>query len=223
MLDSARDADRDVKVRAHLPASLPDLIAVRPPPVVGHGTRRADSGIPERRRELLDELEVLGRAQTASTAHDHGRLTQVELRRIPGDRLRDPDAGGRRVTDRRRRLDTRGARRFRGRDGPGTERHDGRSRGQRHRREHLARVHGVRTDHRVARELHRRQVGREGDAQLRRDARRQVLPLRRRREHDAAVATILRAFGHEGGQCLGVVVRERGMLGDDGDVGPVRA
>ena len=52
---------RDVELRAHVPPRLADLVAVRTPPVVGHGARRADGRVAERRGELLDELEVLRR------------------------------------------------------------------------------------------------------------------------------------------------------------------
>src|SRR5262249_24470942 len=54
MLDRARDADSHVKLRAHLPSGLTDLIAVRTPAVVGHGTCRADGRVAECRRQILE-------------------------------------------------------------------------------------------------------------------------------------------------------------------------
>ena len=61
VLDRAGDADRDVQLRTHLPPGLADLVAVRTPPVIRHGARRADGRVAERRGEILDELEVLRR------------------------------------------------------------------------------------------------------------------------------------------------------------------
>src|SRR4051812_49783948 len=45
VLDGARDADGDVQVGAHDAARLADLVAVRPPAVVGHRARCADGGV----------------------------------------------------------------------------------------------------------------------------------------------------------------------------------
>jgi hypothetical protein len=91
MLDGAGDSDRDVQLRAHLPAGLTDLIAVRTPTVVGHGARGADRRIAERRGKVLDELEVLSGAETAPTGDDHRSLAQVELSLPALDHLLDHD------------------------------------------------------------------------------------------------------------------------------------
>ena len=79
MLNRAGDADRDVQLQAHLSPGLADLIAVRTPAVVGHGTRRTHGSVAECRGEILDELEILSRFEPAPAGDDHRRLAEIDL------------------------------------------------------------------------------------------------------------------------------------------------
>jgi len=110
VLDRTRDSARDVELGTHLPPRLPDLIAVRAPAIVRHGARRAHGRVPERRREILDELEVFGTLDPASAAHDHRRIPDVELRASASDHLLHHEPRCRRIDRRLRALDSRLAR-----------------------------------------------------------------------------------------------------------------
>src|SRR5690242_17629221 len=66
VLDRARDPDRNVELWTHLPTSLPDLIGVRSPAFVGHGTRRTDGGVAECVGQLFDKPEILRSLESAS-------------------------------------------------------------------------------------------------------------------------------------------------------------
>ena len=66
VLDRARDADRDVKLRAHRLAGLAHLLAVVAPAGVDHRAARTHGRIPEGGGEVLQQLEV-GRLLEAAT------------------------------------------------------------------------------------------------------------------------------------------------------------
>src|SRR5829696_8380354 len=70
VLDRTGDSARDVELRRDRLAGLADLSRVRVPTGVDHCARRRD-GTAERLRQLLDELEVLRRAEAAAAGHDH--------------------------------------------------------------------------------------------------------------------------------------------------------
>ena len=66
MLNGAADAKRHVQLRTHLATGLADLVAVRTPPVVGHGARCAHGRVTKGVRERLHEREVLRSLETAA-------------------------------------------------------------------------------------------------------------------------------------------------------------
>src|SRR6185503_10675409 len=71
VLDGAGDTNRDVELRAYLSSSLTDLVGMRAPALVSHRARRANGGFAECIGELLDELEVLGSFEPASSRHNY--------------------------------------------------------------------------------------------------------------------------------------------------------
>src|SRR3954454_23282806 len=73
VLDRAGDSDGDVELRRHALPRLADLCRVRVPAGVDDGTRRRNRTA-KRLRELFDQLEVLGAAETPAARHDHLRL-----------------------------------------------------------------------------------------------------------------------------------------------------
>src|SRR4051794_7756662 len=84
VLDRTRNAKREIQLRLHDLAGLPDLLAVRNPAGVDGGPCRTDDAT-ELRRELLDELESLGATDAAATGDDDLRL--LDRGRLAG--LRD--------------------------------------------------------------------------------------------------------------------------------------
>ena len=179
MLHRAGDSDRDVELGTHQSSRLSDLIAVRPPAVVGDGARGADRRISEGRGEVFDELEILRRLETASTGDDDRSFGEIELAAAALARLDHFHARGRGID---RRLRVFHASRFRilGRsDDVWTHRDDRGLGGDRDRRDDLPDVHRMTDDDRVAFDLERENVGDDADAETRCYTRREITPLRR--------------------------------------------
>ena len=86
MLNRSRNADRDIQLRTHLSPGLTNLIAVRTPTVVGHGARAPTAAFPNAAANSSTSLKFSG-AKSASTEDDHGRVAEIELRRVARERL----------------------------------------------------------------------------------------------------------------------------------------
>ena len=94
VLDGPGDARRDVQLRRDGLAGLADLELVRVPAGVGGGAGGAD-GRAERVGQLLDDRELLGRADAPATGDHDRRLGELRARALLLlDPLHDPGALG---------------------------------------------------------------------------------------------------------------------------------
>ena len=151
---------------------------VRTPTVVGHGARRADRRVAECRREIFDQLEVLRRpCRPRPPLTITGASPRSSFAELPADQFLRHHPRRRRIHGRRDRFHACRSRCLRRRHRAGTQRHDRRRSRNGQRRDHLAGVHRMPNDDRVARGFERRHVGAQAHAKLRRDTRREVAPL----------------------------------------------
>src|SRR5438445_9162264 len=100
MLYRSRDSDGDVKLGAHQPPGLSDLIAMGTPAIVRDGAGGTDCRVAKSGGEIFDELEILRCLEPASTGDNDGRLGQVEFSAPPLLRLDDSYASRIRVNSR---------------------------------------------------------------------------------------------------------------------------
>src|SRR5262249_31547812 len=77
VLNRARDADCDVELRRYGLAGASNLSVHRKPRVVADRTRGGDVGF-ERRRELLDDGDVLLALDAAPDRYDDLRLSEID-------------------------------------------------------------------------------------------------------------------------------------------------
>src|SRR5690349_12344211 len=208
MLNRAGDAHRDVERRAYRLAGLSHLVRMWTPSRVDHGARRPHGGPPaERRRQLLQDLEVGGLLEPTTSGDDNGRLGHVEGPRGGSlDLLHDHPP--RRSVHCCRLLRAR-LRPLHRREHVGTEREDRRSARNPDFEERLARVHWADGDDGTTSDAHVCDVLDQGPPEPGGDPRREILACGARREHDGAVAPRCRALGHRACVALGRVALER--------------
>ena len=73
---------RDVQLRADRLARLAHLLTVIAPAGIDNGAAGTNGGIPERRGEILEQLEVRRFLEAPPTGDDDGRFGDVEHRGI---------------------------------------------------------------------------------------------------------------------------------------------
>src|SRR6266571_448118 len=222
MLDRPGDPNRDVERGAHGLPRLPHLIGVRPPPRIHDRARRADRGLaPKRARELLEHLEVGRLLEAAAARDDHLRLRDVERTRRRGfdlsyDHAACGDGDGDRLRGTRLRA-------LHGREDVGPQREHSGLRRNLYLEQRLARIDRPRYDHADAIPCEIGEISCHSYAELRRDARGEVLASCTRREDDGAIPALLRTVGERLRAGLRGILREGWVRQSDDPVGAVLA
>ncbi|TYZ65677.1 hypothetical protein PybrP1_007048 [[Pythium] brassicae (nom. inval.)] len=182
VLDRARDADRDVQLRRHDLACLPDLQLVRHVAGVHRRARGAD-GAAELVRELVEQLKVVAALEPAAARDHDARGRQVRALRLAHFLRHERRLADRRGLRRRAhgRAAALGRRLLKARRAHGKQLH---SVARRDLGDRVARVHGA--EERVL--VRNREYVRDGrDVELRAHARDVVLGRVRGRRHDVRV------------------------------------
>src|SRR5579859_836488 len=201
VLDRPGNTDRKVERRAHRFPGLTDLVGVWAPAGIDDGTRRPDGrAAAERLRQILQHLEVGGLLEPATAGNDDLRFGDVEHPRGRGLYFTYDHTTGRRDGECLGFFLRRPCVR---REDVGPHRHDGRLSEHTDLLQRLARVYRSRRNDSVALGGEVGDIGRNRNAELRRDSWREIFAGRRRGEYHDAVATGFGAFRDSGGACLG--------------------
>ncbi len=218
MLNGAADADGHVELRAHLTAGLPNLIAVRPPAVVGDGASRAHGRVAECIRQLFHDSKILRRLEPASAGDNDWGVAEIGASPRPLFHF-----GHGHDSSRRRgecdRLRPRRPRGFHCRDGAWPHTDDGKRSHNGERKQHLVCVSGMRHDKQVPGRRDVEHVGRDRCIEARGDSRAEVAPLGGKAEQDRAILSGLCAIRNRGRQRFACEDRQLRRLDDEDHVG----
>src|SRR6185503_10446502 len=223
VLHGAGDAYGDVKLRTDETSRLSYLIAVWAPAIVGNGARGSDRRIAERRGEIFDKLEVLRRLEAAAAGDDNGCFGEIQLASATFARLKHFYSCRARIDGRLSILDASRLGVLRGSNDVWTHRDHSRRSGDGDGGDHLADVHWMPDDDRIAVDFNRQNIGDDAGAQSGCHSWRQISALSRRTEDSGAVPAGFDAIGRRRGGDFRIVIGEPSVLDDDHDIGTVRA